>query len=309
VRHALMAVSYDMPDGQVQPIEALRARVTAMVGALCRAEDDREVGAALPGLIRDLHTTVAAGRGVAELLGLAAWLHTQTTASWLSLAGAPLDLRSHAVMLAHRAAGDLGAPVPFGLAAAAGTRLLLASGAFDLAQARLDAVTVPTSTPETMQLAGSLALRHSVVAAADNRPAEAEAALESAAELAARTGEGNAYGLGFGPTNVGLFRIQGLLDVGDYERAAGVAAGVDPQAHDRARQAYYWADYGRALARLPRRRDDAVVALRRAERISPHLIQRGPVIRGVLAELLGKTKQDMTGLELRGMAYRAGLST
>ncbi|MGH3625795.1 MAG: helix-turn-helix domain-containing protein, partial [Sciscionella sp.] len=107
VRRALLVVSDGQPGGIVRPVEALRARVTAMVGTLCRAEDDREVGAALPGLIRDLHTTLAAGQDVAELLGLAAWLHTQATASWLSLAGASVDLRSYAVMLAQRAAGEL----------------------------------------------------------------------------------------------------------------------------------------------------------------------------------------------------------
>ncbi len=50
-----------------------------MVDALCRCEREREVGAALSGLIRDLHTTIAAGRDVADLLGLAIWLHTHAT--------------------------------------------------------------------------------------------------------------------------------------------------------------------------------------------------------------------------------------
>jgi hypothetical protein len=50
-----------------------------------------------------------------------------------------------------------------------------------------------------------------------------------------------------------------------------------------------------------------VVALRRAELISPHRIQHGPVVREVLAELLARSRRDATGRELRGMAYRAGL--
>ncbi|MGH3625534.1 MAG: helix-turn-helix domain-containing protein, partial [Sciscionella sp.] len=138
VRHALMAVSFDdQLGGQAHPVEALRARVTAMVDTLCRAEHDREVGAALPGLIRDLHASIADGKDVAELLDLAAWLHTQATASWLSLAGASVDLRSHAIMLAYRAAGELGTAVPLGLTAAAGARVMLAGGACDIAQARL----------------------------------------------------------------------------------------------------------------------------------------------------------------------------
>ena len=53
-------------------------------------------------------------------------------------------------------------------------------------------MTVPTNTPESMQLAGFLALRQSVVAAVDKRPGDVDAALEHAEELAVRTGEGNA---------------------------------------------------------------------------------------------------------------------
>ncbi|MGH4018821.1 MAG: helix-turn-helix domain-containing protein, partial [Pseudonocardiaceae bacterium] len=59
VRLALAAVSYDVPGGQVLPVEALRQRVTAMVDALCRCERERDVGASLPGLIADLHTSIA----------------------------------------------------------------------------------------------------------------------------------------------------------------------------------------------------------------------------------------------------------
>jgi hypothetical protein len=83
---------------------------------------------------------------------------------------------------------------------------------------------------------------------------------------------------------------------------------MNPQAHgNRSRQAAYWADYGRALARMRGRHDDAVMALRRAELISPHRIQRGPVVREVLAELLTRSRQNAVGRELWGTAYRAGL--
>ncbi|MGH3927975.1 MAG: helix-turn-helix domain-containing protein, partial [Pseudonocardiaceae bacterium] len=120
VRLALMAVNHGYPGGVVLAVEMLRARVTAMVGALCRCEQEREVGAALPGLIRDLHASIAAGRDVAELLGLSAWLHTQATVPWLRLAGDSLDLREQAIMLAGQAAGEHGTPAPIGLVAAAG---------------------------------------------------------------------------------------------------------------------------------------------------------------------------------------------
>jgi hypothetical protein len=60
-------------------------------------------------------------------------------------------------------------------------------------------VSVPTCTPEGMQLEGTLALCRSFLAAVNSRPGEVDGPLEYAAELAARTGEINAYGLGFGP--------------------------------------------------------------------------------------------------------------
>ncbi|MCA1670784.1 MAG: helix-turn-helix domain-containing protein [Actinobacteria bacterium] len=308
IDRALMAVSQDLPGGQVLPVEALRARVTVMVEALCRCERQPEIGAALPVLIRDLHTTIPAGRDVAELLALAAWLHTQVTMPWLRLAGASLDLCGQAVMLARQAAGEHGTAAPMGLVAAASARLALVKGAFDIARAGLDAVSMPTDTSETMQLEGLLTLRRSLVAAVGKRASDAEAALDYAAELAERTGEGNAYGLGFGPVNVGLFRMDGLVMVGDYERVVSVAESLNPEAHDRARQVYYWSGYGRALAHLPKRHGDAVRALRRAELISPHSVQRNPINRDTLAVLLRHSHRGTPAdQELRGMARRADL--
>jgi transcriptional regulator with XRE-family HTH domain len=123
IRRAVIAVSNDLPGGQVLPVEVLRTRVTAVVDALCRCDREGEVGAALPGLIRDLHSSIAAGRDGAELLLLSTWLHTQATVPWLRFAGASLDLCSLTVMLARRAAHDLDTPVPMGLVAVSAARV------------------------------------------------------------------------------------------------------------------------------------------------------------------------------------------
>ena len=56
-----------------------------------------------------------------------------------------------------------------------------------------------------------------------------DAPLEHAAELAARTGEGNAYGLGFGSTNVGVWRMSVALESRDVTQAASVAEGLRPE--------------------------------------------------------------------------------
>lgn len=84
-----------------------------------------------------------------------------------------------------------------GVAAWAAVIEMVAGGAFDLALEELDSVSVPTTTSESAQLAGMLSLSRSLVAAADRRPADVDAALEHAAELAQRTGQGNAYLMGF----------------------------------------------------------------------------------------------------------------
>ncbi|HSL07029.1 MAG TPA: XRE family transcriptional regulator, partial [Pseudonocardiaceae bacterium] len=309
VRGALMAVGRDRPGGQVVPLDALRARVAATLAAHYSCRQDGEVGAALPGLIRDLHTSIAAGRDVAELLDLAVLLHAGATPGWLRVAGASLDLRGQACQLAYQAAQHRDTPTALGLATWGGLHVMLAQGEFDLAQAELDAVTVPTNTPESMQLAGMLSLSRSLVASADFRPGDIDAPLELAGELAERTGEGNAYWMGFGPTNAGFWRMNVALEAGDHQRAATIAKDLHPEAHPfRGCQAMYWVHYGRALARLRGRQDDAVRAFRQAERISPRRVHRNPLVREVLGGLLTRTRRDSpAGRELRRMAYRAGL--
>ncbi|MGH3814178.1 MAG: helix-turn-helix domain-containing protein, partial [Pseudonocardiaceae bacterium] len=153
VRQALMAVNHNQPGGQVVAVETLRARVMAMLDARCRCDRQAVAAEALPGLIRDVHTTRGAGRDVAELLDLTVLLHTQGTSAWLRVVGAPLDLRSQAATLAQQAAQDRDEPSAMGIATVGSVGVMLTAGAFDLAQTVLDAVTVPTNTPESTQLA------------------------------------------------------------------------------------------------------------------------------------------------------------
>jgi transcriptional regulator with XRE-family HTH domain len=310
VRSAVRAASRDRPGGLVLPVEVLRDRVSATLNAHYGCNQESKVGATLPELIRDLHTSIAAGRDVAELLDLAVLLHAGATVAWLRVAGAGLDLRSEASLLALRAARDRDTPVALGLATWGAVYVMVTGGEFALAQAELDAVTVPTNTPESMQLAGTLALCRSYVASADSRPGDMDAPLELAGELAERIGEGgNAYWLGFGLHAVGQWHMAASREVGDHERVVSIAEALRPDVQfDRSREADYWVDYSGALSRLRGRSDDAVLAFRRAEVISPHHVHRNPLVREALAVLLARSRRDsQTGRELRRMAYRAGL--
>ncbi len=303
VRLALIAISRNRPGGQVVGVEQLRARANAI-----ESMDYDSRGAALPGLIRDLHSTLLAGRDVAELLELAVMVHAQTTRGWLYVVGAPLDLRREAATLALRMAQERDEPIALGVAAWGAVIEMLAAGAFGLAETELDSVTVPTNTSEGMQLDGMLALSRSLVAAADKRPGDMQAPLEYATEVAQRTGQGNAFRMGFGPLNVGLWRMAGALEARDPDQVIQVAERLRPQEHpSRERRATYWMDYGRALTRVGRRDEEAIVALRRAEELFPMRVLRNPFAREVLAELLYRSRRDTIGRELRGMAYRAGL--
>lgn len=308
VRLALVSVSMREPRGQVVPAGALSARVTTLLDAQrdCRYA---EVGAALPPLIRDLHTTLDAGHDEDEILRLLALLHVQGTQAWLMDIGASIDLGWQAATLAQRAAERLDDPMARAVSAFGTAFGLLGVGDFDLAARTLAAVDVGTRTSEAMQVSGMLTLTASLVAAASGNQSERIAALDHATELAQRTGEGDALWFGFGPSNVGVWRMSVALEAGEHADAARIAETVNPQAlPSPTRRAAYWREYGRALARLPRRYDQAVLMLRQAEQISPARIHRHPIMRSIIAELLAKAKRDAAGRELRGMAFRAGLA-
>ncbi|MCP3805360.1 helix-turn-helix domain-containing protein [Allokutzneria sp. A3M-2-11 16] len=307
VRLALLAVSMGEPQGQVLPVEALSARATGLLDAQreCRYA---AVGEELPALIRDLHASLAAKREVKQLLRLATLVHVQGTQAWLMDIGANMDLGWQAATLAKSAAEELDEPVAHAVSAFGTGFGLLGAGAFSLAKRTLTAPEIGTRTAEEMQLSGMLALAKSLTAAAEKNESERASALEHAAELAEWTGEGNALWFGFGPSNVGVWRMSVALEAGEYAAAAKVAKTVNPEAlASPTRKAAYWREYGRALARLPKQQDAAVMMLRKAELISPARIHRHPFMRSVLSELLTRAKQGAVRRELRGMAFRAGL--
>ena len=307
VRLALLSISMGQPGGQVVPLEVLGQRVTRIL-TVQRDCDYALVGAELPALIRDLHTTLGAGREGRDLLRLVVITHIQGTQAWLGDIGASLDLAWHAVTLAQHAAERLDEPL-YGAVTAFGTAFgLIGAGGFDLAARTLTSADPGTETSEGMQVSGMLTLTSSLVMAAQGNGGERYAALDHAADLAVRTGDGNAMWFGFGPSNVGVWRMSVALEAGEHAEAAKIAETVNPEAlPSPTRVSAYYREYGRALARLPKQRDAAVMMLRRAELISPARIHRHPFMRSVLAELLAKAKRDSVGRELRGMAYRAGL--
>ncbi|MGH4022087.1 MAG: XRE family transcriptional regulator, partial [Pseudonocardiaceae bacterium] len=309
VRRALTAVDVGHPGGLVVPVDVLRDRAARLQDARrrCRFAD---VADDLPGLIRDLHTTLAAGHNVAELLPLAALVHVDMVSNWLQDAGAP-ELRWQAATVARNAAAEHGETATLGVAAYGTAWALVSGGMFDLAQAELDSITLPATTAETAGLVGVLTMMHAVIAAADSRPGDVAAPMEAAAELAQQfgeIGEDDPVRFVFGPTDVGFYRMTLALEAGEPDRAVSIARGVRPERHPFViRQTSYWMDFGRAAARLRDRRDDAVRAFLTAEELFPVRVYRNPLAREAIAGLVQRSRSDAVGRDLRGLASRAGL--
>ncbi len=307
---ALDAIDVDHPGGLVLPVAVLRDRVARFhqQKRACRLDD---VAAELPGLVRDLHTTLATGADHGELLELAVYLHVHVTRQWLVHANAPADLLRRVVFLARRLAQERDEVTTLGMARFAVADTLLAGGAFELGKTELDSLTLPPTTAATAGLVGVLTTSHAAAAVLNGRPGDAAAAMDAAADMAGRfgeLGETDPLGFEFGPTNVGFRHVHLALETGEPDRAVRIAEGLHPDQNPfPTNRVYYWVGYGRALARLRGRRDDAVRALRRAETIYPLRVRRNPFVRDTIAVLLPGARRDAVGQELRDMASRVGL--
>ncbi len=308
---ALDGIEAEQPGGLVVPVSVLRDRVARFLQQkrTCRLP---EVATGLPGLIRDLHTTLGTGSDHGELLDLAVYLHVHVTRQWLVHAAAPVHLLRRVVFLARRLAQERDEITTLGVAGFGVAETLLAGGAVKLAKTELDSLTLPPTTADTAGLVGLVTTTHAAAATFSGRPGDAAAAMDAAANLADRFGElGEADPLGFefGPTNVGFRRVRLALEAGEPDRAVSIAEGLHPEHNPfPTNRTYHWVGYGRALARLRGRHDDAVRALHRAETLYPLRVQRDPFVRDTLAVLLRHSRRGSTAdQELRGMARRAGL--
>ena len=312
VRLTLDAIDADCLGGLVLPVAVLRDQV-ARIHAQRRACQFAEVATDLPGLIHNLHTTLATGTDHSELLDLAVYLHVHVTRLWLSRVAAPDDLVRRIVFLAQRLARERDEITTLGVAGFGVADTLLHGGAFELGRAVLDSLTLPPATADTAGLVCLLTVCHAHAAVLDGRPGDVAAPMDAAAELAERFGAaGDTDSLGFAhaSADVGLARMNLALEADEPDQAVSTPRDVHPERHPfPSGRAHYWMHYGRALAGLRGRRDEAVRALRTAEDIFPIKVRRDPLVRDAIATLLPGARQDAIGTELRGLAHRAGLPT
>ena len=313
VGQALDAIEDEDPTGLAVPVAVLREQVTRLHQQR-RACRFAEVATDLPGLIRNLHTTLNTGVDHAELLDLAVYLHVHVTPQWLMHAGAHTHLLRRVVYLAQRLARERDEVTTLAMAGLAVADTLLVGGAFQRGRAKLDSITLPTTTAETAGLMARIMKTQAEAAVLEGRPGDAAAPMDTAAELAERfgaSGEVDSRGFEYGPAMAGQTRMWLALEADEPDQSVNIAREVDPRRHPfPVNRTFYWIHVGRALSKLSGRGDDAVRALRTAERIFPTAVLRHQGVREVLGEMLtGGSVRGAMGVELRGMAYRAGLLT
>ncbi|MGH3801939.1 MAG: hypothetical protein ACRDTD_17755, partial [Pseudonocardiaceae bacterium] len=312
IRRALDAIEVGHPGGMVLPLTVLRGRVERAHAQL-RACRFAELATDLPGLMRDLHTTLGTGNADhhREVLALGVRLHVHVVRMWLNQAFASLDLRRQVVSLAHRLAHSHGDPAQVGVAIFGVADVLSVNGGLESARAVLDDLTLPSATRDTAGLLIAVLFVRGMMAVVDGHSDDATAPLESAADLAAHFGEYPDDPLGFaiGPTSVAFHQVRIALEAGNPERAVSIAREVNPVDNPfPASRVYHWVGYGRAMAQLREHHGEAVQVLRTAEKIHPHRVLRDPFVRDTLASLLRRSRRGSPAdQELRGMARRAGL--
>lgn len=301
------------PGGLVRDWPEIAADITRLVDLTHVSADYDAQGELAPKLLAELHACfVREPKHRPEvLLGL---LHCYSSACWVTkrLGGRGLTLL--AARLAHQCADELGAPVWRGYAAwlrgdAAGglSRTLQYKRAVGMA----DELSPALDTPDVLQVYGMLHLSAALAAAAQSDRDTATTHLDEAAAVAVRmdTEVGTFARLWFGVVNVGVWRTSLATEFGDGPKVAEIARGVNIETiPSPSRRAEFYADVGRSM--LPKRatRDEGTSVLLRAEQLAPQRIRNDVFVREAVVSRLRFAHRDAVGRELRGLAYRMGIS-
>ncbi|MGH3782780.1 MAG: helix-turn-helix domain-containing protein [Pseudonocardiaceae bacterium] len=313
LRVALADNALDDPaDDATRQWPDLAAALNTVNSQLRPAADYAAMGLVLPGLITDLHA-VATTEPRHRRNALAGLLDVYTAATFTAKHLGEPDLAAIAAMHARAVAAELDSPAHTALA-----ELLRAQAVSSPARAR--SMTLAARAAERVapcvgsdagaaEMYGMLHLTCALNAAALRRPAESAEHQAEAAEVAARVGAGTNFGHQcFGLPNVGFWRVTLAVELGEGGKVRELARDIDPAAvGSRTRRAGFYSDLGRGLATDRAHRQEAVAALRAAEKLAPQRVRTNPFVRETIRELMRRARRDAVGRELRGMAYRMGL--
>jgi hypothetical protein len=154
-----------------------------------------------------------------------------------------------------------------------------------------------------------LFLAGAATAARANKPAVARDLLDEGQSVTRQLGyDGNEYFIGFGLTNVHLYRVGVRLQLGDGADVLSAASQIPPDDFSRLpkeRRSSYYVDvaWGHSLAGHP---DDAVSTLLTAENLFPDAVRCRPFAIDLL-DGLRRSASGTRSRELEQLAARAGL--
>jgi transcriptional regulator with XRE-family HTH domain len=113
----------------------------------------------------------------------------------------------------------------------------------------------------------------------------------------------------FGPTNIRIWRMTMLAELGEYGKALELARTlrIDDIPVANRRQSYHMT-LGRALAHTGRDDKLALVELANAERAAPASFRLNPLTRDIVSSMITRAKRKAVAEDLAAMAGRLGLS-
>jgi transcriptional regulator with XRE-family HTH domain len=204
-------------------------------------------------------------------------------------------------------------PVWLGYAAwlrSAATGLLDRAAQYRRCVTAAEALTSQLDSSDARQACGMLHLSAALAAGAQADHDTTATHLQEASALAARmdTEVGTWANLFFGPINVGIWRTSLAVELGEPGQAVQAAKAVRPELLPNSRQSQFWADLGRALIAAKKTREKGVRVLLHADQLAPQLIRHDVFAREAVADLLRQARREAGGRELRGLAWRMGVT-
>ena len=247
----------------------------------------------LPGLLAELHAACLTLDGEARLQAYSLSADAHHVAAGLLLKLDDQGLAYLAADRSMRAAQASEDPVTTGASARIITHTLMNGGhlaaAIDTAgsqAARLDR-DVPSHTPESLSVYGSLLLRGAIAAAQHGNRGTAYDLLTEADDAGQQLGvDGNLRWTAFGPTNAKLHRVNIAVTLGDAGTAVDVARGIDLATITvTERKASLLIDTARAFLQWGKH-EKAYLALRAAEQTAPEEVAGRPSVHRLVRELV-----------------------
>jgi transcriptional regulator with XRE-family HTH domain len=168
----------------------------------------------------------------------------------------------------------------------------------------VDLLEMAADHPRAGQVHGMLHLSAAMLAAIGGDTSTSQTHLREATASASRLGEGNFGQLWFGPTNVAIWRLGVLAELGDGGAVAGMPAPDLSAIASSNRQATMFADLGRCLAQTRKNDGEAMAALLRAERIAPQRVRLSPLVRETVGSMLRRARRSAGGRDLQAFAAR-----